>query len=291
MRDLSQCLVAGIAALAVNAATFDALGFPMAAGVIFLLIGATGALWAIHVRAAPLVESQTPTPTSSSAPQNVPGASARTVLLRSAVGLLVVGVLVSFIDIHGAKPSYQAQATVIAAPAADAGSVNYLNSQDLKYAVSALRDVMMSQRERETLAARGAPNYEVAFDDGSLVMGTDNIGNLSATLHLIVDAPDRQSATVALNAVINETDNEFQTMQTRSGVTADLLVPMTLLQAQTAYPVYGRPSRAYAGLVVIALLLSIALYQLFGRRRRFGDTLAAGDSYVEDRPLVHLSSV
>ncbi len=44
-RDLAQALVASVAVAAVTFATFDALAFPMATGVTFLLLGCIGALW------------------------------------------------------------------------------------------------------------------------------------------------------------------------------------------------------------------------------------------------------
>jgi hypothetical protein len=47
MRGLGQALAAGIAALAVSAATFDELGFRQSAFTLFLLLGCAGALWSI----------------------------------------------------------------------------------------------------------------------------------------------------------------------------------------------------------------------------------------------------
>ncbi len=44
-RDLAQCLAASVAVGAVAFATFDALSFPIAAGLTFLVIGSSGALW------------------------------------------------------------------------------------------------------------------------------------------------------------------------------------------------------------------------------------------------------
>lgn len=46
-RDLGQALAASLAAIMVSAATFDMLGFPMAAGLTFFLLGCSGALWRI----------------------------------------------------------------------------------------------------------------------------------------------------------------------------------------------------------------------------------------------------
>jgi hypothetical protein len=44
-RDLAQGLAASVAVAAVGFATFDALSFPIAAGLTFLVIGCSGALW------------------------------------------------------------------------------------------------------------------------------------------------------------------------------------------------------------------------------------------------------
>jgi O-antigen ligase len=44
-RDLAQSVAAAVAVSAVLFGTFDALGFPMATGVVFLVLGCAGALW------------------------------------------------------------------------------------------------------------------------------------------------------------------------------------------------------------------------------------------------------
>jgi O-antigen ligase len=45
IRDLAQSLAASVAAVITGFVTFDALYFPMAAGVSFLVLGCSGALW------------------------------------------------------------------------------------------------------------------------------------------------------------------------------------------------------------------------------------------------------
>ena len=45
LRHLAQCLAASVAVAVVSYATFDAFGFPIAAGLTFLLLGCTGAMW------------------------------------------------------------------------------------------------------------------------------------------------------------------------------------------------------------------------------------------------------
>ena len=56
-RDLAQSLAAAIAAGMLSFATFDALGFPMVAGMVFLLLGTVGALTRLE-RREPSEESQ-----------------------------------------------------------------------------------------------------------------------------------------------------------------------------------------------------------------------------------------
>jgi polysaccharide biosynthesis protein PslJ len=50
LRHLAQCLAASVAVMAVTYATFDALYFPMAAAVTFLILGCVGAFWRLTRR-------------------------------------------------------------------------------------------------------------------------------------------------------------------------------------------------------------------------------------------------
>ena len=50
LRHLAQCLAASVAVMAVTYATFDALYFPMAAAVTFLVLGCVGAFWRLTRR-------------------------------------------------------------------------------------------------------------------------------------------------------------------------------------------------------------------------------------------------
>ncbi|MDP8931293.1 MAG: O-antigen ligase family protein [Actinomycetota bacterium] len=54
VRDLAQSLVASMMVLMLSFATFDALSFPMVAGLLFLVIGCCGALWRVVVRSGQL---------------------------------------------------------------------------------------------------------------------------------------------------------------------------------------------------------------------------------------------
>jgi hypothetical protein len=52
-RHLAQCLAASVAVAAVSFLTFDALSFPMASGLTFLLLGCCGACWRLLREASP----------------------------------------------------------------------------------------------------------------------------------------------------------------------------------------------------------------------------------------------
>lgn len=56
-RDLAASLAAAITVAALNFATFDALSFPTAAGLTFLMIGCAGALWRLQRRPAEAAEA------------------------------------------------------------------------------------------------------------------------------------------------------------------------------------------------------------------------------------------
>ena len=49
-RHLGQCMAASCAVMLICYATFDALYFPMAAGLTFLVLGCVGALWRLTVQ-------------------------------------------------------------------------------------------------------------------------------------------------------------------------------------------------------------------------------------------------
>lgn len=53
VREVGQALIASVACGAVSMALFDLLGFPMSAGVLFLMLGLCGALWRLVRQQAP----------------------------------------------------------------------------------------------------------------------------------------------------------------------------------------------------------------------------------------------
>lgn len=66
--DLAGALAAGVGTLAVSAAFFDLLSFPMATGLLAVLIGCVGALWRIRARRSGTSGVRAPAPAGSSRP-------------------------------------------------------------------------------------------------------------------------------------------------------------------------------------------------------------------------------
>jgi lipopolysaccharide exporter len=60
LRHLAQCLAASVAAAAVSFATFDALGFQIAAGLTFLVLGCVGAFWRLAGAQVPALSDALP---------------------------------------------------------------------------------------------------------------------------------------------------------------------------------------------------------------------------------------
>jgi hypothetical protein len=65
VRDLCQSIAGAVAAAGVSLALFDALSFPMAAGLLFLVTGLAGAVASLVVRPDPLRQSATSAATLS----------------------------------------------------------------------------------------------------------------------------------------------------------------------------------------------------------------------------------
>jgi hypothetical protein len=66
--DLAGALAAGVGTLAVSAAFFDLLSFPMATGLLAVLIGCVGALWRIRAPRSGISAARAPAPAGSSRP-------------------------------------------------------------------------------------------------------------------------------------------------------------------------------------------------------------------------------
>jgi O-antigen ligase len=258
VRDLGQSLKAGIAAIAINFATFDALGFAMCAGMLFVLVGATGSLWAIERPAGTALKS----PAHPLTPGRMPRRSLvplMAVIVAVLVGLGAWGVM-------DAKPEYQAYGTVLVTPPPSPGQLTLASAGNANMMTSIVHDVLVSPPVREKLRPHAA-TYEVAVGNGSLTMDTDVEGLESPRLRFLATADTASRADAALAAVLRETTSQLNRLQAIVGVEpGDMLRPQ-VIQQLPAYPVYGRPTRAHVTFALLVVIAFAALYHTTRRRR------------------------
>ena len=248
-RDLAQTLLAGIAVVTVNAATFDLFGFSMCTGITFLLLGAIGAL---H---------------SSSKP---PGPPPHHISFNATVALAVGGLLVvglTTIEAKIARPEYQAVGTVILEPPATRDSPPLFVAGRASTAASILRDTVVDEDIRSRLQAQGVGSFDIAIGDGSLMMGTDRQGSGGATLHVIARSDSDPGARQGLARVIQELGARLEQLQDEIGVPDHEVIRLEVLAVNAPVPVSGRPSRAILGGLILAVIFtSCAAHILRGRR-------------------------
>jgi hypothetical protein len=261
--DLAQSLKAGIAVVAVNAATFDAFGFSMCVGTLFLLIGATGALW--------LLESAPGLRPSPSHARETNWASGRIGQWRLAsVGLAAVIALcqcVAVLDFLSPSTEYRAYAAAVLVPPQPPDDTAYRRSGNATRITSVLRDIMADRTVRDELRVQSGGTYEVAVGDGSLMTGSDIIG-YGPTLRFVASDEQASDADQALALVLRETQERLGSLQTQMvGVPASEAIELEVIYADHAFPVAGRQPRALAGLLVLTSLCAAVLMRTHQRRR------------------------
>ena len=183
-KDLGQTMVAAVAVLGVNAFTFDLFGFSMCAGVLFLLLGAIGALHALQHTDERV--SLRPSTTR----------------VKIAIGILALAVAgVSIVTAKFTPPEWQAKGSVILVPPSPASTPALTTVGRAATATSLLRDMISSESSRDALSARGVPDFDVAIGDGSLMTGTDREGTGGSVLAILVRSSSGRAADEGLRAV------------------------------------------------------------------------------------------
>ncbi|MGX7678030.1 O-antigen ligase family protein [Jatrophihabitans sp. DSM 45814] len=272
-RDLAQSLKAGIAVLAINSATFDTFGFSMASGMIFLLIGAVGALWSIQPRRAPR-----PYFSAAQYRRVTASAAACILLLAAAAGY----------SVQSAKPQYQAYGTILLVPPAVGQNTAYAATGRADYAASVLHDVMTSQPIRAQIGD-ATTGYQVALEGGSLAGGTDVIGTGGPSLRIVATGTDAESTNAVLAKVILQSQLEMHDLQTNYGIDAATAIKVEVLQQTGAFPVYGKPKRAKLGLLLLFATLALATRSLINLRRPASAFTSVGGEPPPRRELVGAS--
>ena len=262
-RDLAMSLVAGIAVVAVNSATFDAFGFSMCAGLLFVLLGLVAALWAQgahHFPAAPVGWSLRLPFRRETLP--MPAWPVRSTIFTVAL-LFCIGSARN--EIAGAAPDYRATATVfLAAPQAPSSS-GYEAAGRTSLVASLLHDVMTAPPVRQRLSRDGV-EYEMAVADGSLESGTDLVGS-GPTLRIRAIGVTPNLADKGLTQVLDETAAQLAAMQAQANVPQPEAITLRQVQRNDASGVRGRPTRALGAYVLLTSLLGAVGWRALGRYR------------------------
>lgn len=244
-KDLGQSMAAAISVLGFNAFTFDLFGFSMCAGVLFLLLGAVGSMYALQHQneLAPLYPM--------------------TNLARVAVGLIVLAVAgTSAMSAKFTLSQWQALGSTILAPPAPATAPALATAGRAATAASVLRDMVTSESSREDLAAEGVTDFDISFADGSLMTGTDRPGSGGPVLTYIVRSSSRAGADVGLKTLQSTLATDVALLQDRVGVPTPERIKLDNLVTNPAYEVRGRPTRTIAGGILLAAVIGAALLHL-----------------------------
>lgn len=269
-RSLGQALCASLATAAVTLGTFDALGFPMFASVLFLVLGLAGALWrlaggAVAMEAASLARSQ---PGRAGAPGPAVRWTAAGTLLAVAV-LAVVAVVPATRRLVTERERWVATGAVLLTPPRIFGQDPFNDSANLElFAETVQRQTVASDTRLAVAAAGGVSDYEVARGQGSLAAATDVVG-YGPLLHVQASAADPARAARARDAVLARVRSEVALLQGR-----DRQLPATLLVGTDTAPSTGPDlqtgsrARVLAALLVLALMVAVPLARLaLGRVR------------------------
>ena len=262
-RDLAMSLVAGVAVITVNAATFDAFGFSMCVGTLFVLIGLVAALWVQQTKAVSTSgESRSIRLPWRREPVPVPAWPARSVVFAVALLLCLASARG---EVTRAAADYRATATVFLAPPQGPAGRSAQNTGRTGPATSILHDVMMADPVRGRLLSADA-RFELAVGDGSVEEGTDIIG-YGPTLRIRTVASTASRADAELERVITEMSVQLTAMQDKVGVPRSEAITLNTVQKNDAHKVAGRRSRALAGFALLVGLLSAIGWRTFGRYR------------------------
>jgi O-antigen ligase len=246
-RDLAASLAAALLSAVLTFGTFDAFGFPICAGLYFLLLGATAALW--RFTADERIAATNPTmPASPRLRRGV-----RAVLVMGAAGLMLL------VPHFAAQHIFWAEGSVIVR--SDAGPRNPLVSQaaletQSQLVVRVLDSPPTHKRLRESV---GSADYTVALGFGSLAPLTDRHGQ-GPLLRIRAASSDPQQALDLRDAVISEVKRQVTAMQTAAGAPPDTQFRVEPV-ASGDQPIYlqGNSKRALLAAAAVAVLLGLAV--------------------------------
>ncbi|HEX8497275.1 MAG TPA: O-antigen ligase family protein, partial [Actinomycetales bacterium] len=252
-RSLAVALAAGLAVPLVTFVTFDGLAFPMAAGMTFLLLGATSALWRLERGKRAL----------STAPASRRDWVPRAVTAAALAALLLEPYQVWLLTQH---TRYRADAAILIEIPQPQGVNPYLKAGRAELATGVLRLVLDGPQARDRLReAVPDADYGIAVGNGSLERGTDVVKSASSlTLRVTSRSPARAEA--LRSAFLEEMQSELRRLQEQAGVPASVQLVARPLGQPAVQQVQGSLSRGAVAMVLVWGLVACAVASRLRRR-------------------------
>jgi hypothetical protein len=253
VRSLSYSLAVSAAVAVVSFFTFDAFGFPMLSGMLFLLLGCLGALWRLEI--------------GNRQPERVliKREHARPVVVVCAVvvaGLFLSGVML----VRSAAPEFRAQARLPLYGPPNAGGNKLQGGPSPDNMAQLLQLAATGPETRSRLAALGITHYEVAIGSGSLATDTDLMG-LGNTLVVGATGSSAEQAVQRTRAVALEINSELASWQQEAEVPQGNTITVSRTELpSSAEMVTPSRSRAELALLVLAIALFAGVKRVFTQR-------------------------
>jgi O-antigen ligase len=266
--DLGAALAAGLLSTAFNFATFDALGFAMCAGVFFLLLGATGALWRLTGRPEP-----EPTPGPALRRRDAVRQSVRRrVRYRSMLPVQCAGAALGagLTLLPGvSQTTYEAPGSVLLqGPGQGDGANPYAWSPYLDLPSQIAQRLVMSPSTAADLRAHGfGADYTVASGVGSLMPWTDRTG-AGPLIRVRVRAATASAAATDRDAVIRELRFRFAETQMAAGSPPTELIRISVTTAPGPAELTGNRKHALVTGAALGFAGGGIGAHLLGRMRR-----------------------
>ncbi|MPQ99439.1 hypothetical protein GB931_16245 [Modestobacter sp. I12A-02628] len=255
-RLLAAALATGVAVAALLFLTFDAFSFPMAMGVLFVLIGLIGA-------ASATVRPPVP-----------PAGAGRGASLAERASVVVVSasvLLAGAAHVSVAVPSYEARGSIALAVPPRPGQNIFYGKLEITGVTDLVHQVMQSPRERARLVQLGAGDYQVAVGTGSLAPNTEVVG-YGDVMWVGTSGSTVAEAQARAALVRDELVAELHALQSERGV--DPTYEVAAVESFTTAEVVELPVRRSIGLATAAVLAGLAALTLSAVLRRLRGRLS-----------------
>ena len=257
-RSLAQALLASMAVALVTFFTFDAFAFPMATGVMFILLGAVGALGGLYLT-NPSTASSLHTTADAPPAKRLTGIAIR----ATAWGLVLLALVSTLTSIRRAPPQFESLGRVVLAGPAGPNANVFDNSRYLGDFATVLQRSITGADTRLKFEQAGLDvNYNMAIGIGSLAPGTDIVGSGGViSVNDISSSPALAYATC--NALVTLITADLTNWQNAVSVPADQRIHIQLsFPPQLPGELQDSRKRAEIVSVIVALCIGLGLQRL-----------------------------